>query len=124
MVRNINEKLYSVTSNTTKHFLFQKIILEKYNIPGSQLRIYFHYQPSYYHLHIHFTYLRHEAPGIYAEKSHLLDTVISNIEMMNDYYQKATLPFTVREMDDLFNVYETNGYLTRITSNSEKLIDK
>ncbi|XP_026324530.1 m7GpppX diphosphatase [Hyposmocoma kahamanoa] len=102
----------------------KKAILEKYNIPGTQLRIYLHYQPSYYHLHIHFTYLRHEAPGIYAEKSHLLETVINNIEMMNDYYQKATLPFTIREMDDLFNVYETNGFLTRITSNSEKLIDK
>ncbi|KAJ2943070.1 hypothetical protein O0L34_g18761 [Tuta absoluta] len=102
----------------------KKAILEKYNVPGSQLRIYLHYQPSFYHLHIHFTYLRHEAPGIYAEKSHLLDTVIDNIEMMNHYYQKATLPFTIREMDNLFNVYETNGYVQRIKTNVQKLIDK
>ncbi|KAI5638260.1 scavenger mRNA decapping enzyme c-term binding domain-containing protein [Phthorimaea operculella] len=102
----------------------KKAILEKYNVPGSQLRIYLHYQPSFYHLHIHFTYLRHEAPGIYAEKSHLLDTVIDNIEMMNQYYQKATLPFTIREMDNLFNVYETNGYVQRIKNSVQKLIDK
>ncbi|XP_023936869.2 m7GpppX diphosphatase [Bicyclus anynana] len=101
----------------------KKAILDKYNVPGSQLRIYLHYQPSFYHLHIHFTYLKHEAPGIYAEKSHLLDAVIDNIEMMNDYYQKATLPFTIREMDTLFNVYETNGYIKRIKENIE-LIDK
>ncbi|XP_013134406.1 PREDICTED: m7GpppX diphosphatase [Papilio polytes] len=92
----------------------KKTIFSKYKVPGSQLRVYIHYQPSFYHLHIHFTYLRHEAPGIYAEKSHLLDTVIDNIEMMGNYYKKATLPFTIREMDTIFNVYETNGHVERI----------
>ncbi|KAH9643589.1 hypothetical protein HF086_000063 [Spodoptera exigua] len=101
----------------------KKKIFEKYNVPASQLRVYLHYQPSFYHLHIHFTYLRHEAPGIYAEKSHLLDTVIDNIEMKPDYYQKATLPFTIREMDNIFNIYETNGHVQRIKQDSE-LIDK
>lgn len=105
-------------------FSLQKAIFDKYKVRGSQLRIYFHYQPSFYHLHIHFTYLRHEAPGIYAEKSHLLDTVINNIEMMSDYYKKATLPFTIREMDTLFNVYETNGYVQKIKSDDIELIDK
>lgn len=100
--------------------------MEKYKVPGSQLRIYLHYQPSFYHLHIHFTYLRHEAPGIYVEKSHLLDTVIDNIEMMGNYYKLATLSFTVREMDSIFNVYEINGHVKRIHSNVEniELIDK
>lgn len=101
----------------------KKKIFEKYNVPASQLRVYLHYQPSFYHLHVHFTYLRHEAPGIYAEKSHLLDTVINNIEMKPDYYQQATLPFTIREMDNIFNIYETNGHVQRIKQDSE-LIDK
>ncbi|XP_063390197.1 m7GpppX diphosphatase [Cydia fagiglandana] len=100
----------------------KKAILQKYNVRGSQLRIYLHYQPSFYHLHIHFTYLRHEAPGIHAEKSHLLDTVIDNIEMMGTYYKRATLPFTIREMDNLFKVYETNGHVQRIEN--IELIDK
>ncbi|PZC72801.1 hypothetical protein B5X24_HaOG210564 [Helicoverpa armigera] len=104
----------------------KKKILEKYNVPSSQLRIYFHYQPSFYHLHVHFTYLRHEAPGIYAEKAHLLDTVIDNIEMIGNYYHRATLPFTIREMDNIFNIYETNGHVHRIKPSIEKieLIDK
>lgn len=38
-------------------------ISKKFNIPASQLRIYFHYQPSYYYLHVHFCYLMFEAPG-------------------------------------------------------------
>jgi m7GpppX diphosphatase len=44
--------------------IFQKAIKEKYGIPCSQLRIYIHYQPSFYHLHVHFTYLKYDAPGI------------------------------------------------------------
>ncbi|XP_026744058.1 m7GpppX diphosphatase [Trichoplusia ni] len=105
----------------------KKKIFEKYQVPASQLRVYLHYQPSFYHLHVHFTYLRHEAPGIYAEKAHLLDTVIGNIEMIPDYYKKATLPFTIREMDNIFKVYETNGHVQRIVKpdiENIELIDK
>ncbi|KAB7501078.1 m7GpppX diphosphatase [Armadillidium nasatum] len=40
-----------------------KAIKENYNVPSSKLRIYCHYQPSYYHLHIHFSALSFEAPG-------------------------------------------------------------
>ena len=45
-------------------FFFQNAIKETYNIPSSQLRIFIHYQPSFFHLHVHFTYLNFEAPGI------------------------------------------------------------
>lgn len=41
-------------------------ISKKFNVPASQLRIYFHYQPSYYYLHVHFCYLMYEAPGKYT----------------------------------------------------------
>ncbi len=54
--------------------LFQ--LSEKFGLPESQVRAYFHYQPTYYHLHVHFTHLNYAAPGISTEKSHLLPTVI------------------------------------------------
>lgn len=38
-------------------------ISKKFDISPSQLRIHFHYRPSYYHLHVHFSYLMYEAPG-------------------------------------------------------------
>lgn len=81
-------------------------IVKKYDISRSQLRIYVHYQPSFYHFHVHFTFLKHAAPGINCERSHLLDTIISNIELMPDYYKKATLSFTLRETDILYEKYE------------------
>ncbi|XP_043275055.1 m7GpppX diphosphatase [Venturia canescens] len=74
-------------------------IVKKYDISSSKLRIYFHYLPSYYHLHVHFTQLSVEDAGIYAEKAHLLSTVISNIELLPDYYQKVTLQFAVFNPD-------------------------
>lgn len=40
-----------------------KAIKEKYNVDAAQLRVYFHYQPSFYHLHIHFSRLGYESAG-------------------------------------------------------------
>ncbi|XP_037077165.1 LOW QUALITY PROTEIN: m7GpppX diphosphatase-like [Pollicipes pollicipes] len=72
-------------------------IKEKYGVPAWQLRVYFHYQPSYYHLHVHFTSVRFDAPGTHVGKAHLLPSVISNIELpAADYYQRATLSYFVR----------------------------
>ncbi|CAG9824392.1 unnamed protein product [Phaedon cochleariae] len=88
-------------------------IKTKYSLDASQLRIYLHYQPSFYHLHIHFCCLKHEAPGILAEKAHLLSNVISNIELLSDYYQKVTIPFAVRENDKLFKKLECEGILNK-----------
>ncbi|KAB0792467.1 hypothetical protein PPYR_14426 [Photinus pyralis] len=90
-----------------------KAICEKYGLTAAQLRIYLHYQPSFYHLHVHFTNLNHDAPGTKTEKSHLLSNVISNIELVPDYYQRATLPFIVREGENLVAKFEKKGVLTR-----------
>ncbi|XP_045462066.1 m7GpppX diphosphatase [Harmonia axyridis] len=92
-----------------------KAISEKYGLDRSQLRIYLHYQPSFYHLHVHFTYLRHEAPGILVERAHLLSSVINNIELLPDYYQKATLSYVVRENDALFEKLEEKDILRKIS---------
>lgn len=94
LLRNIRDKGIAAIAN-------------RYNIPRSQLRIYFHYQPSFYHLHVHFTYLKYDAPGIFCEKSHLLDTVITNLELLPDYYEKATLSFVIRENDVAFQQYSS-----------------
>lgn len=77
-------------------------IKERYGIGASELRIYLHYQPTFYHLHMHFAYLRHDPPGINCEKAHLLSTVISNIELLSDYYQRVTLSYALKESDKLY----------------------
>lgn len=65
------------------------------------MRIFFHYQPSYYHLHVHFTHLNYDSPGLLAGKAHLLAEVIDNIHIDGDYYEKKTLSFSINEDAEL-----------------------
>ena len=51
--------------------------------------------------------------GIFTERAHLLKTVINNIELLPDYYQKSTLPFITSENTNLFQLYEEGGVLVK-----------
>lgn len=97
--------LYNILNKGTSE------IAKKYNIPRSQLVMYFHYQPSYYHLHVHFTHVSYEAPGRCVSGAHVLQTVIDCIERNGDHFSKCTLPFKVRQNDGLFRKYHEAGKL-------------
>ncbi|XP_054718326.1 m7GpppX diphosphatase-like [Uloborus diversus] len=88
------------------------VIFKKFNIPPEQLRVYLHYQPSYYHLHVHFTSLHKSTPGSQFEKAHLLDTVIQNIELCPSYYQKASLICSLKPTDALFRKLKENSLIS------------
>ena len=53
-------------------------IEQRYGVQPQQLRLFVHYQPSYYHFHVHFchTGLGNNGPGAAVGKAHLLDDVI------------------------------------------------
>ncbi|XP_015185669.1 PREDICTED: m7GpppX diphosphatase [Polistes dominula] len=95
-------------------------ISEKYNIPSTQLRIYLHYQPSYYYLHVHFSYLMFENSGVHIYRAHLLSTVINNLELMPDYYTKCILSFLVFEGDELCTKFREHGIVGKKKSESEE----
>lgn len=73
-----------------------KAIAEKFKVESKNLRIFFHYQPSYYHLHIHFVHLKAEPIGATIGQAHLLDDVIDNLRLDSNYYQKKTLHYTLK----------------------------
>ncbi|CAF94565.1 unnamed protein product, partial [Tetraodon nigroviridis] len=92
--------------------VFQKgkeTIMQKYKLPASKLRVYLHYQPSYYHLHVHFTMLGYEAPGCGVERAHLLGDVIQNLQSNPDYYKSHTLYFPLRADDGLLTKFREAG---------------
>lgn len=94
--------------------IFQKgkeAILERYSLPASKLRVYLHYQPSYYHLHVHFTKLGYEAPGCGVERAHLLADVIQNVQSEPEYYKARTLYFPLRADDELLAKFREAGRL-------------
>lgn len=81
-------------------------ICSKYGVESDQLRIYFHYQPSCYHLHVHFTHLQFSAPKSSVGDAHLLEDVIDNIAMVDPaYYAKRTLSFVAKESSKLWEHY-------------------
>ncbi|XP_061058398.1 m7GpppX diphosphatase [Eubalaena glacialis] len=79
----------------------QEAILQRYQVAGDRLRVYLHYLPSYYHLHVHFTALGFEAPGAGVERAHLLAEVIENLEQDPEHYGRRTLTFALRADDPL-----------------------
>jgi len=68
-----------------------RLLSDRYNIPAHEIRAYFHYPPSYYHLHIHFTHLALDAPGRDVGRAHLLDDVIDNLRSNPAYYQQRDM---------------------------------
>ncbi|XP_014303986.1 m7GpppX diphosphatase isoform X2 [Myotis lucifugus] len=81
-------------------------ILQRYQVKGDRLRVYLHYLPSYYHLHVHFTALGFEAPGSGVERAHLLAEVIENLERDPEHYQRRTLTFALRADDPLLRLLQ------------------
>lgn len=77
----------------------------------SQLRIYVHYQPSYYHFHVHFTHLNYLAPGSNVERAHLLQDVIENLQLYPNFYSQKTLSFVIQEGSALITEYKKRGRL-------------
>lgn len=79
---------------------------DKFGIEPDQLRVFVHYQPSYYHFHIHVVNLKHPGLGesMNVGKAILVDEVISNIELVSDYYQKKTLGYTIGENHGLWAI--------------------
>ncbi|CAH2353764.1 inactive diphosphatase Dcs2p [[Candida] railenensis] len=70
-----------------------------------KLRIFIHYQPSYYHFHIHVVNVKHPGlgDGIAIGKAVLLDDVIENVKLMDDYYEKRSLGYLIGENHGLWN---------------------
>ncbi|KAF9960913.1 hypothetical protein BGZ65_011535 [Modicella reniformis] len=65
-------------------------------VAEDEVRLFVHYHPSYYHFHVHITYVTAQVPGSTVGQSHLLDTIIDNIENIDpEYYSKASLRFAL-----------------------------
>lgn len=73
-------------------------IEKRYGLKKSLIRAFFHYPPTYWHLHVHFCHTNITAKvNCSAGRAILLDDVIDNIEAQPDYYQKRALTMTIKE---------------------------
>ncbi|KAJ3588102.1 hypothetical protein NHX12_011697 [Muraenolepis orangiensis] len=94
----------------------KEAILQRYGVAANKLRIYFHYQPSYYHLHVHFSTLGSEAPGCGVERAHLLSDVLQNLRSDDLYYSRRSLCFPLRADSGLLAKFKQAEQLERRVS--------
>eukprot|EP00957_Ditylum_brightwellii_P206859 15350289-Ditylum_brightwellii.AAC.1 len=80
-----------------------KVIQSIYGIAKDQLRVFVHYQPQFYHFHVHFTRLENDV-GCQVEKAHLLADIIQNLELDSEYYAKRTLVYKLSLKDKLYKI--------------------
>ena len=88
-IRSLNAShipLLEHMKNVTLH-----IIKEKFNIEEYHMKMFFHYEPSTYHLHIHFVNVAYHDARSSVEYSHELNNVMYNLSICDDYYKRATL---------------------------------
>ena len=84
-----------------------KAIEEKWGLDPSKVRAYFHYLPTYYHLHVHFTHV-----DVKCERAIVtLDEAISNIELMGDYYEKCSMTYQIGADMELTKILIEKGVI-------------
>ncbi|KAJ7634063.1 scavenger mRNA decapping enzyme [Mycena polygramma] len=83
---------------------------EKWGIPRGGLRMYIHYQPSYYHFHVHIVNANYEAGmGMSVGQAHLLDDVIALLELDEEnphspgIFERMTLTYGLGEQHGLYS---------------------
>jgi len=76
------EHMKNVTLETIKN---------KYGLTECYLKMFFHYDPSTYHLHIHFVNTLNYDAMSSVEYSHELNNVIFNLSLYSQYYKVAIL---------------------------------
>ena len=72
-----------------------QVIREKYGLEEEYIKMYFHYEPSTYHLHIHFVNTSSNQLPSSVEYSHELNSVIFNLKMNSYYYRIIKLNIRV-----------------------------
>lgn len=82
-----------------------KVVKDKYNVDSSILRVFVHYQPSYYHLHVHVVHINNEGLGSsqLVGKAILLNDVIDDLGFLGKKgYSQKTLTYTLGENHKLW----------------------
>lgn len=81
-------------------------VTSKFPLERDQLRLYVHYQPSYYHLHVHVTNVEHDMlESVAAGRAILFDSVVSQLQSMSDEHYgfvNSTLSYFLGENTELW----------------------
>lgn len=97
-IRDLRKEDISLLENTQDMVL--KYIYDNYEIPDYKLRLFFHYQPSAWQLHLHVQHI--DSPitsSAMISRAISLSDVIQNLSIKDRYYREATLECIVSSTD-------------------------
>ena len=88
-IRDLSEKHLPMLESIYQNGV--NTIKEKFDIDSGDLRVYFHYHPSFWHLHVHFTLIKNFVERESIGHAHSILQVIENIKICPNYYQLMPL---------------------------------
>lgn len=91
----MDKKLHSIRDLDGSHIELLELIKTKtleiikttYGFDSDVIKMYLHYAPSTYHLHVHFVLVSNTDTNSSCEYSHELSNVIENLKINSDYYK-------------------------------------
>lgn len=82
-----------------------QLVTKTWSLEPSELKVFFHYHPTFYHLHIHIVNIKNEQSDF--GKSILLNTVIDMLETKD--MDKHTITYFISEYHELYSLLEENS---------------
>lgn len=107
-LRDLNDKHLQLLKNILDKGT--KTIREKFASNKGQLRAYIHYQPTFYHFHVHFQMID-ASEYKSSDRDNLLITVINNISLMPNYYHSSTMTYPLSKGSALYKKLESANCL-------------
>ncbi|KAH0826910.1 HIT-like domain-containing protein [Lanmaoa asiatica] len=81
---------------------------EQWGLPRGALRMYIHYQPSYYHFHVHIVHASQDGMmGMAVGQAHLLEDIISMLKYSPNILSELTLTYGLGSQHGLYDAMVT-----------------
>ncbi|TPP57349.1 Scavenger mRNA-decapping enzyme DcpS [Fasciola gigantica] len=105
--RTVLSDKYTLTSEAGQY---------KQRLDRDQILAFFHYPPTFYHLHMHFIHINcGENHSTRAGRAHVAEEVIRNLEIDSEYYSKRVITVVLHESGPMFEaVHGTAGSKTDV----------
>lgn len=100
-IRDLKHKHIPLLENIRNKVLTE--VPKQFSVDKNQLKMFVHYLPSYYHLHVHILHVDHETgDGSAVGRAILLDDVIDRLRNSPDGLENVNITFNIGEQHFLF----------------------
>ncbi|KAI0317319.1 scavenger mRNA decapping enzyme [Amylostereum chailletii] len=104
-LRDLTKKHVSMLKNIRRQA--HQAVKDRWGLEATELRLFVHYQPSYYHFHVHIVNANYSGlTGMAVGQAHMLDDIISLLEVdgsqETSIFQRMTLSYGLGEQHGLY----------------------